>query len=155
MINYFEIMGIKMEYDVDHDDLHRKYLELMLISHPDKSGQHAFDSTLLNAAYSTIKDDLLRAEHLLALNGLDVNTTKTEQAFIEDILLEFEFIETASETTLIQEKYDAKLMNKKSLFQDLKNTFNSGMMQDALEIFVRLRYLNTLIQALSNAINRN
>lgn len=37
-LNYFDIMGIKKNYNVINEELHRKYRELQKMLHPDKFG---------------------------------------------------------------------------------------------------------------------
>ncbi|KAG5923068.1 hypothetical protein E4U61_004348 [Claviceps capensis] len=60
--------------------LRREYLALQAQCHPDKqdsqdqSPHQNLSSSLINEAYRTLKDPLLRAEHLLAINGLPTTT---------------------------------------------------------------------------------
>lgn len=37
-LNYFDIMGIKKNYNVINEELHKKYIELQKMLHPDKFG---------------------------------------------------------------------------------------------------------------------
>ncbi|KAG5956803.1 hypothetical protein E4U58_006420 [Claviceps cyperi] len=55
--------------------LRREYLALQAQCHPDKQDSqdqspHQNLSSLINEAYRTLKDPLLRAEHILAINGI-------------------------------------------------------------------------------------
>ncbi|KAG5943736.1 hypothetical protein E4U59_000104 [Claviceps monticola] len=60
--------------------LRREYLALQAQCHPDKqdsqdqSPHQNLSSSLINEAYRNLKDPLLRAEHLLAINGLPTTT---------------------------------------------------------------------------------
>ncbi|KAG6306282.1 hypothetical protein E4U45_007469 [Claviceps purpurea] len=60
--------------------LRREYLSLQAQCHPDKqdpqdqSPHQNLSSSLINEAYRTLKDPLLRAEHLLAIHGLPTTT---------------------------------------------------------------------------------
>ncbi|KAG6157266.1 hypothetical protein E4U23_005542 [Claviceps purpurea] len=60
--------------------LRREYLSLQAQCHPDKqdpqdqSLHQNLSSSLINEAYRTLKDPLLRAEHLLAIHGLPTTT---------------------------------------------------------------------------------
>jgi len=81
MQNYFEIFNIAQEYYIDLDDLESKYLKLIKTVHPDNFIKNknlhlaALKKTsLLNDAYRILKNNILRAEHLLSLHNVDIKT---------------------------------------------------------------------------------
>lgn len=37
-LNYFDIIGVKKNYNVANEEIHRKYKELQKVLHPDKFG---------------------------------------------------------------------------------------------------------------------
>jgi molecular chaperone HscB len=71
----FAALGLPRRYDIDMDELETSYRELQKALHPDKhAGAGASQRKLslekavaVNEAYRTLKDDLRRAEALLAL----------------------------------------------------------------------------------------
>jgi len=75
--NYFELFGLKRNYEIDLNILHQKFLIMSRIIHPDMSSQSPTDrrqkalslSAKVNRAYDTLHDPLARAEYLLSLTG--------------------------------------------------------------------------------------
>ncbi|KAG6111882.1 hypothetical protein E4U14_002248 [Claviceps sp. LM454 group G7] len=68
-------------FKIDLRALRREYLALQAQCHPDKQDPQSQDqsphqnlSSLINEAYRTLKDPLLRAEHILAINGIPTTT---------------------------------------------------------------------------------
>lgn len=75
--DYFAILGLPRKLVPDQEELERNYLSLCGAIHPDAHGMSgdAFleasqeRASQVNQAYQVLKDDLSRAEHLLALSG--------------------------------------------------------------------------------------
>ncbi|MHC4799422.1 MAG: Fe-S protein assembly co-chaperone HscB [Planctomycetota bacterium] len=76
-INYFELFCIEARYDIDAEELHKKYLCLSRITHPDMAGRESDEmhgralalNAELNRAYETLRNPIDRAEYLLSLSG--------------------------------------------------------------------------------------
>lgn len=84
--NYFELMGLPRRFEVDSEALALNYRELQRAIHPDRfanasdqemrlSVQHA---SLINEAFSTLKNPLKRARYLLELSGVPLDDTDTQ-----------------------------------------------------------------------------
>ncbi len=77
--NYFELFGMPVGFTVDVGELSARFRELQKIVHPDRyasAGEHSQrlslqGATLVNEAYQTLKDPLLRAQYLLSLSGME------------------------------------------------------------------------------------
>lgn len=75
--NHFELFGMPVGFLLDTGELSRRYRELQKVVHPDRfaaAGQQSQrlslqGATLVNEAYATLKDPLLRAQYLLSLRG--------------------------------------------------------------------------------------
>ena len=73
----FEVLGLASGWKVDTAELGRSLLRLTRLTHPDFHGVHGVEArelaerstALVNSAYSTLNDDVLRAEWLLADMG--------------------------------------------------------------------------------------
>src|SRR5262245_43300134 len=73
----FATLGLTPRYDLDLSQLEARYRELQRALHPDKHvgasasmrRLSAQKTALVNDAYRTLKDDLRRAEALLAAHG--------------------------------------------------------------------------------------
>ena len=73
-MNYFEIFEIKEEYDIDLELLEEKYHDFQRSFHPDKAGIDEIEKSIaLNDGFKVLSDSILRAAHILKLNGIDVN----------------------------------------------------------------------------------
>ncbi|MCI0505211.1 MAG: Fe-S protein assembly co-chaperone HscB [Gammaproteobacteria bacterium] len=79
--NYFELFNLPADYDLDLTELSTRYRTLQATVHPDKFA-NATDlerrlsmqqSALINEAYQTLKNPLLRARYMLQLKGVDLS----------------------------------------------------------------------------------
>ena len=95
MQNHFELFGLAPAFAVEADALERSYREIQSRVHPDRFA-HAGDAerraslqwtTRVNEAYRTLKDPVLRARHLLELQGVDV-AFETNTAMPSDFLMQ-------------------------------------------------------------------
>jgi molecular chaperone HscB len=75
--NYYELFDIEQSYDIDPQDLHRRYLNLTRAVHPDRFDADAPEvathslrtSARLNEARRVLADPIQRAAYLLTLAG--------------------------------------------------------------------------------------
>ena len=95
--NYFELFGLPVGYIVDGGQLDERYRELQRVVHPDRYANASASekrlsvqgASLINEAYQTLKDPMLRARYLLLLNGIDMgadNATTQDAAFLMEQL---------------------------------------------------------------------
>ena len=76
-LNFFELLGVPPEYDLDPDLLRSRYFKLMRELHPDRMSGSGSAAQLLslrinaqiNKAYKVLLDPVQRAEYLLELGG--------------------------------------------------------------------------------------
>jgi molecular chaperone HscB len=75
-LTHFAVLGLSPSFDINLDELRRKYLYCSRCIHPDHHSAGGADADLslhtaaqLNEAYRVLQDPVLRAEHLLALAG--------------------------------------------------------------------------------------
>ncbi len=82
--NFFNLFGFSMDFDIDLDELHRRYRELLRRVHPDKYANSTSAERLasvqqtadVNEAFYTLKSPLRRAGYLLALRGIVLEEDK-------------------------------------------------------------------------------
>ena len=91
--NFFELFELPVSYEVDLNQVQKKYMELQKLVHPDKFA-NASDAekrlsmqqtSWINEAQATLKDPVLRASYLLKLKGTDINLeneTTMDAAFL-------------------------------------------------------------------------
>ena len=155
MNNYFKLLGIEQNYAIDLDLLDQQYFAMQLKYHPDKRGdisEKNFNLAIsidLNKAYSVLRDDLARAEHLLMLNNVSLDELAARQSIPQSQLKiiwdELELVENTVELAKLQNLLDNKIYEQKDLIVLLTTAFQNHNIQDALETAVMLKYLKTLI----------
>lgn len=80
-MNYFELFDLPQSFELDTAELATRYRELQRAVHPDKFAGGSEQDILIavqktaqvNDGYQTLKEPLRRAEHMLALRGLDIS----------------------------------------------------------------------------------
>lgn len=92
-MNYFQLFDLPEQFELDLTELGSRYLVLQKRFHPDNFAAGSERDRLLsvqqtaniNDAYHSLKQPLLRAEHLLALRGLKISNEQrsfTDPAFL-------------------------------------------------------------------------
>jgi len=79
-LNYFQLFGIEVVFDVDLNQLSQTYQTLQKTVHPDNFARSSSQDQLIavqkssetNDAYQTLKQPLQRAEYILTLRGVDL-----------------------------------------------------------------------------------
>jgi len=79
-LNYFQLFGIEISFDVDLSHLSQSYQALQKAVHPDRFAHASSQDQLLavqksaeiNDAYQTLKHPLKRAEYLLTQRGVEM-----------------------------------------------------------------------------------
>ncbi|MCL2916801.1 co-chaperone HscB [Shewanella litorisediminis] len=79
-MNYFELFNLPVAFDINASELADTYRELQRTVHPDKFAAASEQEKLLavsrtamvNDGFQTLKDPIRRAEHMLALKGVDI-----------------------------------------------------------------------------------
>jgi len=69
-MDYFELFGIAETLNPDLKNLESKFFELSKKYHPDRAGGDEEMSSLVNMAYTTLKDKRLLAEYLFKKNNI-------------------------------------------------------------------------------------
>lgn len=93
--NYFEILGLKTQFTQDMNVVNDKLTQLQASVHPDNFATATMQekrlmmqySAMLNEAFTTIKDPIKRACHLLELAGIRVDAESTlalDDGFLEE-----------------------------------------------------------------------
>ncbi|QIL86005.1 co-chaperone HscB [Vibrio sp. HDW18] len=101
-MNYFELFGLPIQFELDGSLLSSQFRMLQKRFHPDNFANASERDRLLsvqqaaqiNDAYQTLKDPLQRAEYLLSLQGIAMNA---EQQTLQDPLFLMEQMELREE----------------------------------------------------------
>jgi molecular chaperone HscB len=81
--DYFTIFGLPAQFGVDRDDVETRYLELASAVHPDRfvgadssTRRQAMErATAVNEGYKVLRDPARRAEYLVKLAGVDLDSS--------------------------------------------------------------------------------
>jgi len=100
-VDHFETFGLPRSWDLDKSDLERRYLELSRAVHPDRFIEAAGAEKRMameraadvNEGYRTLRDPVRRAEYLVLLGGIDLDSSepdrgapKMDSTFLADMI---------------------------------------------------------------------
>ncbi|EAR88044.1 Fe-S protein assembly co-chaperone HscB (macronuclear) [Tetrahymena thermophila SB210] len=163
-MNYFKLFEMNLSYEIDHQELTLRYKDLQKSFHPDKfyglrnpkiiKFSETY-STYINEAYSTLRDDLKRAEYLIDLlthgqkadleNKIDENKN-----FLHEIMMERMEIEECETEEQLQEIQERLLCQQKEINSKIDNCLKQQDYQKATEYLVRMRYNQSSQQSIKS-----
>lgn len=139
-MNYFQLFNLPATLDIDKQQLSQSYQTLQKLTHPDKFASGTDQqkrialqkNAQLNDAYSVLKHPLSRAQHLLALRGIEINgeqQTMQDNAFLMQQMEWREALEDARQDEDALEQFsdelvsdiNARLIHLSALFSDPEN----------------------------------
>jgi len=95
--DHFGLFGLPERFQIDREELERRYLALSRELHPDRHATAAPGQRLtavqrttdLNHAYKVLRDDFRRAEHLLRRRGIELTAadSQDQRATVDQNLL--------------------------------------------------------------------
>lgn len=156
-MNFFTLFELPQVYKIDNEVLESQYLATQTKFHPDKfinndaKKMEALELLLkVNEAYKILKSDLLRAEYILSLNGVNSTETIAKETVLSEALEDRDALECARNDQL-QSLYE----NAKLEFRHLTELFNDCYQADLLqaaEIALRMRYKEKFIKDIKNRV---
>lgn len=162
--NYFELFGLPMDYALDTSELAEIYRDLQRVVHPDRFASASEQerrismqgATLINEAFQTLKDPMLRARYLLSLLGVELGDGRESTQDMEFLMEQMELREQLAE---VKEQADPLAMvtdiisgiddRIRALVGRLTEQFASaedGHMEQALDTVLKLQFLQKLHQ---------
>ncbi|MBL8384487.1 MAG: Fe-S protein assembly co-chaperone HscB [Burkholderiales bacterium] len=164
--SHFELLGLAPAFAIDAGALERAYRDLQNRVHPDRhAGATAADkraamqwSVRANEAFSTLKDPLRRAAHLLELRGVDLgreSNTAMEPGFLA---AQMEWREAAEDARAARnlgalEELRARLRDdRRTRHERLGALLDAGADQPAAEAVRQLMFLDRLEAEIGDAI---
>ncbi len=142
--NYFEVFSVEISTDVDIKQLKESNRKLQQQYHPDRFAsasdeekRQAMQATsLINQAFNTLKDPVLRLQYMLSLKGVDMNAetdTSMDGAFLmEQMELREDIANVRSQSDPVN-ALDTIASGLKVKLSSLIETFNQAYQQDQLE----------------------
>ncbi|MCI5049625.1 MAG: Fe-S protein assembly co-chaperone HscB [Rickettsiales bacterium] len=159
MQNYFTLLNQEESFDVNEAEIHRAYVALQQDVHPDrligKSNKERNEAVQKcmdgNDAYEVLKSPLRRAQHLLALKGLQVNVDSRDAVQpSQDLLMEMmelreQLADADSEAGIAQASMDIKSALKDTNAA-LADAFANEKYEQAAQLTIRLQYLGKSLE---------
>ncbi len=136
--NFFELFDIPVSYEVDLKKIQQHYMNLQMQVHPDKFANGSDQekrlsmqqTSWLNEAQTTLKDEVLRATYLLKLSGLDINLeneTTVDMSFLMQQLEMRERLENINrEATDSLDELDSMAKKVKQTSADMMVAFSQS-----------------------------
>ncbi len=164
-MDYFEYFGIKSEFQLDLNELRKKFYEKSRTLHPDFQNSDKDDKIFLSAfnnqAYQILVDPLSRLKYIIETNKgpIQENHALLSQDFLMEMMDLHEQVNEArtnSDSALIEKfKNELNAMEKQS-FEDSKseiNAFDNGERNDSIfngltVYYFKLKYFKRVKQAL-------
>ncbi|MCK5640267.1 MAG: Fe-S protein assembly co-chaperone HscB [Gammaproteobacteria bacterium] len=160
--NHFELFGLAVGFNVDHEALALRYRDLQKSVHPDRfvnasDQEHRLSmqqSALVNEAYRILKSPLERARYLLELNARPLDDSDTSMP--TDFLLEQMELREAMESVhlatapldaltkirnTLEEKERALVMELEGLFANISD----ASLQTATEVVRKMQFILRLL----------
>ncbi len=166
--NYFELLGLPTQFEVDLALLDQHYRQLQSEVHPDRfvtaSANDRMQSmqvaTQANEAYQTLKNSTARARYLLQLQDIETLEESNTAMPAEFLMLQMEWREaiddassakdiTALDTLLAEIKRMAK-----SLTQELSVQFSDNAYERASESVRKLSFIDKISADIHRAIEQ-
>ena len=142
--NFFELFEVPVSYYVDLDAVHRTYMDIQKQVHPDNFAHDTAErkrismqqTSRVNEAYNTLKDDVMRAAYMLTLKGVDIklsNETTKDMAFLMEQMQTRERLEHIRNEADPLSALDDMAAQVKATTQALAKTFAEAFDNDELE----------------------
>lgn len=142
--NFFELFGLPVSYDVDLNQIQQHFMALQKQVHPDKFAngtdqEKRFSmqqTSWLNEAQSTLKDDVLRATYLLKLKCTDINLeneTTMDTVFLMQQLEMRERLENIKQEADPLAALDVMAKELKTLTAEMKQGFADAYKADQMD----------------------
>ena len=157
-MTYFELFSLDADFAVDLDDLNRRYFALQQQCHPDRFHARPEAERLaalqksmeLNEAYETLKSPLKRAEYLLSLHGILVNSKadniKPEQALLIENMELREQLQEATNDEALRSLADSAIAQKNQALEKFATLYSENALESAAQQVIRLRYAMKLAE---------
>jgi molecular chaperone HscB len=153
-LDHFARLGLERGWKLNRDTLEQRYLERTRRYHPDRfvgadpstrraASEH---SAAINSGYRTLRDPVARAEYLVKLGGIDLDSSdphtgapRPTQEFLMDMIERRERLESGAQTDL-----DALETEIDEVFDRALAALERGDTRAAADALVHRRYFDRL-----------
>uniref|UniRef100_A0A182XB84 J domain-containing protein n=1 Tax=Anopheles quadriannulatus TaxID=34691 RepID=A0A182XB84_ANOQN len=152
--DYFELLKLKKEFNIDTLKLVQNYRHIQSMIHPDKFAQKSEHekaialewSSLINKAYKTLSKSIERGKYLLTLNGVTISedNTSLDKEFLLAMMDLNESVEDAETADELKNIASNVSVNIEHLNSKLVQHFKANDLDGAKEAIIRLKYMNNI-----------
>jgi molecular chaperone HscB len=164
-MNYFDIFGLPIQFELDGSLLASQYRELQRRFHPDNYATASERDRLMavqkaaqiNDAYQILKSPLARAEYILSLNGIEMHgekqTLQDPMFLMEQMELREELEEVRDEAALFD--LDTRVSNmSRQQMTELKQELEQSQWELAADRVRKLKFIEKLKAEIEQAEER-
>ncbi len=160
-MEYFEILELEPRLSLDGAELQRRFYALSRKYHPDRNPSALDKSALLNDAFRTLRDPVLRAQYVVEQNGLDINSRDIPPELLEEV---FEFNMALEESdreqmhmfrgrfTGLLDEIDGKM---KTEFAQWDAERSGAALERIRSLLNRRKYISNLVRTIDQNTNGN
>jgi molecular chaperone HscB len=158
----FSIFGFERSWNLERDAVERRYLSLAQAVHPDRVAtadagirRLAMErASAVNEAYKVLRDPVRRAEYLVKLGGIDLDSSdphvgapSMEQSFLMEMIERREHVADARAQGehVLDELRDGVEDELDALLESAHEQLNAGEVRAAARTLVRRRYVQRLL----------
>ena len=166
--NYFELLGLPTQFDIDLTLLDKHYRKLQSEVHPDRfvtaSANERMQSmqiaTQANEAYQILKNSTARARYLLQLNDIETLEESNTAMPADFLMLQMEWREAIDDANDAKDisALDALLIKikqmAKALSQNLSRQFAEKAFTEASESVRKLSFIDKISADINRAIEQ-
>jgi molecular chaperone HscB len=166
--DFFAVLGLLRQFDLAAEAIEREYLARAAAVHPDRfvgggsaqQRQAMERSSAVNEAYRTLRDPVARAEYLVKLGGIDLDSSDPQTgAPAMDQLFLVDMIERREAVAEAREGGDAALDDLRARVEDERDAvfdravaqLSAGDVGPAARSLVARRYFQRLIDEIDGA----
>ena len=163
-LDHFARLGLERGWKLDRDVLEQRYLERSRRHHPDRfvaadasTRRAALEhSSAINTAHRTLRDPVARAEYLVKLGGIDLDSSdpdtgapRPEQSFLIEMIERREQLEGAapSKRDALRDEIEAEI---DEVFDRALAALERADIRAAAAALVHRRYLDRFLNELDN-----
>ncbi|OOF37279.1 Fe-S protein assembly co-chaperone HscB [Rodentibacter heidelbergensis] len=169
MLNPFEIFGLPVDFQLDSQALNARYLELQKALHPDNFvSASALDqrmamqkSTEVNDALKTLKDPILRAEAIVALNLCEQKDI--EQKSTQDVAFLMQQLQWREQLESVENQKDEQALEALAgeirqethqLLTALSQSIEAQQWEQTIQLCDKLRFTRKLTEEIERVEER-
>ncbi|XP_012277071.1 iron-sulfur cluster co-chaperone protein HscB, mitochondrial [Orussus abietinus] len=154
-MNYFQLIGVKEDYNIEIAELQKKYRQLQNILHPDRFGNKTEKekqisenlSSLINKAYNTLLNPVDRGLYILQQyeSSIPEGTTNLDSEFLMEIMEKNEEIEAVSnDKEKVFKLLEENRITLDVLTRDVSDAFRNKNIKLAKEALTKMKYYSSI-----------